>query len=174
LLESQFATVVTPTDPLQVAAVAVSAWVAPVLKLTEPLVGAIVIDVTHPTVTVRFCVPLMVGFTLEVAVTVAVPRATDVTKPEVEMVATPEAGRMLQETDGLLFVLPSLLIPNAVIWTVLPVVPVRMVGVGGPTAIEDSVGLTKKPLQLTAKASVASAAKAPARRSLYFTDDIVV
>ena len=174
LLEAQFATEVTPTVPLQVIALAVSDTVVPTLLLTEPLVGCIEIDVTHPTDTVTVCVPLMVGFTLEVAVTVAVPMATDVTKPEVEIVATPAAGVRLQETDGLLLVLPSLLTPNAVICTVLVVVPVRMVGVGGPTAIEESVGLTKKPLQLTAKASVASAAKAPARRSLCFADDIVI
>lgn len=61
MLENQFATAVTPTDPLQVAAVAVSGWVKPVLKLTEPLVGDIEIDVTQPTVTVTVCVPLMVG-----------------------------------------------------------------------------------------------------------------
>src|SRR5271169_3915491 len=110
----------------------------------------------------------MVGFTLEVALTVAVPVLTDVTKPVAEIVATLSGllGLTLQETDGLLFVLPSLLVPNAFICTVLPVVPVWMVGVTGPTAIEDSVGFTKKPLQLTAKASVASAAKAPARRTL--------
>jgi hypothetical protein len=35
-----------------------------------------------------------------------------------------------------------------------------------------NVGLVKKPVQLTARANVASAAKAPARRSLYFVDDI--
>lgn len=110
---------------------------------------------------------------MEVAVTVAVPIATDVTNPEVEIVAMP-GGAMLHETDGLLFVLPSLLVPNTVICTVLPLVPVRIVGVGGPTAIEDSVGLTKNPLQLTARASVASAAKAPAKRSLCFADDIVI
>ena len=110
---------------------------------------------------------------MEVAVTVDVPMATDVTKPVVEIVATP-MGAMLQETGGLLLVLPSLLVPNTVICTVLLVVPVRMVGDGGPTAIEDSVGFTKNPLQLTAKASVASAAKAPARRSLCFADDIVI
>jgi hypothetical protein len=114
----------------------------------------------------------MDGFTLEVAVTVAVPVATDVTKPELEIVATPAEGLMDQETDGFELVLPSLLVPNAVICTVLDVFPVSMVGVGGPTESEDSVGFTKKPVQLTARANAASAAKAPARRSFCLVDDI--
>jgi len=107
-------------------------------------------------------------------VTVAVPVATDVTKPEVEIVATLAGllGEMLQDTDGLAFWLPSLLVPNTVICTVLPVVPVSMVGVTGPTAIEDRMGFTKKPVQLTARANIASAAKAPGRRSLCLADDI--
>lgn len=89
---------------------------------------------------------------------------TDVTKPEAEIVAT-DVGVMVQETDGLFVVLPSLLVPNTVICTVLPVFPVSMVGDAGPTAIDDSVGLTKKPVQLTVRAKVASKAKVPARRS---------
>jgi hypothetical protein len=38
----------------------------------------------------------------------------------------------------------------------------------------ETVGFWKKPVQLTARARVASAAKAPARRSLYFGDAIVI
>ena len=63
----------------------------------------------------------------------------DVTKPEEEMVAT-LVGLMVQETDGLFVVLPSLLVPNTVICTVLPVLPVSMVGDAGPTEIEEMVG----------------------------------
>jgi len=37
-----------------------------------------------------------------------------------------------------------------------------------------SVGFTKKPVQLTANAKVASAAKAPVKRNLVFVDDIVI
>jgi hypothetical protein len=37
-----------------------------------------------------------------------------------------------------------------------------------------TVGFTKKPLQLMARANVASAAKAPARRSFCLVDDIVI
>lgn len=105
--------------------------------------------------------------------TVAVPVPADVTKPEEVIVAT-LVGVMVQETDGLFVVLPSLLVPNTVICTVLPVVPVSMVGDDGPTAIEDSVGFTKKPVQATPMARIASVATTPIRRSLWFADDILV
>lgn len=118
----------------------------------------------HPTVTVTVWVPVMDGFALAVAMTVAVPVPTDVTKPEEEMVAT-LIGVMLQATGTLLVVLPSLLVPNTVIWTVLSVFPVSMVGDAGPTEIELRVGLTKNPVQLTVRAKIASKKKEPARRS---------
>jgi hypothetical protein len=57
---------------------------------------------------------------------------------------------------------------------VLLVVPAKMVGDAGPTASELSVGFTKKPLQLMAKARVRSAAKVPATRSWCFVDDIII
>ena len=98
---------------------------------------------------------------MEVAVTVALPTATDVTSPVLEMLAIPEGGVKLQFTEGLLVVLPSLLVPTACICTVLFVDPVSMVGEAGPTANDESVGLTKNPLQLTARAKVRSAAHAP-------------
>jgi hypothetical protein len=110
---------------------------------------------------------------LEVAVTVAVPVSTDVTKPEEEIVAT-LVGLMLQETDGLFVVLPSLLVANTVICTVLAVLPVSMVGLAGPTEIDDSVGFWKKPVQLMVSANVTSMAKVQARRSFWLVDDIVV
>jgi len=81
---------------------------------------------------------------------------------------------MLQETDGLVVVLPSLFVANTVICTVLPVVPVWMVGDTGPTDSDETVGFTKKPVQLTARADMASAARAPVKRSLWFGDDIVM
>jgi len=81
---------------------------------------------------------------------------------------------MLQATDGLLVVLPSLLVPNAVICTVLFVFPVSIVGLAGPTESELSVGFTKKPLQPTANASVASTLNAPIKRRLDLLDDITV
>jgi len=49
-----------------------------------------------------------------------------------------------------------------------------IVGVAGVIPIAVSVGLTKKPLQLTASANAASAANAPARRSFCFIDGIVI
>jgi hypothetical protein len=111
------------------------------------------------------------GFWLEVAVTVAEPVLTDFTKPAVEMVAT-EVGVMLQLTLGFVVVLPSLFVPTTVICTVLPVLPVSIVGDAGPTVIELRVGFWKKPRQLIPKANVASIAKAPVRRSFCFVDDI--
>lgn len=94
---------------------------------------------------------------------------TEVTNPDLLIVATgvvPEAtAGTLHKTDGLLVVLPSLLVPNAVICTVLLVLPVSMVGVAGPTESDDIVGLTKNPLQLMASANVASMAQVHARRS---------
>jgi hypothetical protein len=101
---------------------------------------------------------------LEAAVTVAVPVLTDVTNPEEEIVAT-LVGVMLQETDGLFEVLPSLLVPKTVICTVLPVVPVSMVGDAGPTEIDDSVGFWKKPVQLMVSANPTSMATVQAKRS---------
>jgi hypothetical protein len=110
---------------------------------------------------------------LAVAVTVAVPTATDVTKPVEEIVAT-VVGVILHATDGLVVVLPSLFVADTVICTVLLVVPVSMVGDTGPTAMELMVGFTKKPVQLTPRAKIARTPNAPARRSVFFLDDIVV
>lgn len=67
----------------------------------------------HPTLTVSDCVPVIVGFCVEVAVIVAVPVLTEVTNPLVEIVAT-DVGVMVHVTDALP-VLPSLKVPNAVI-----------------------------------------------------------
>ena len=174
LLEVHTAIEVISIGPLHVFAVALIVWLVLPPLLSVKLVGFRVIDWMQPTVTVTVCVPLMDGFLLEVAVTVADPVLTDVTKPEEEIVAT-LVGVMLQETDGLLVVLPSLLVPNTLICTVLSVFPVWMVGDAGPTEIEDSVGVTKKPVQLTAVAArMASAARAPERRSFRFADDMVM
>ena len=127
----------------------------------------------HPTVTVTVCVPVTDGFLLAVAVTVAVPVSTDVTRPEEDIVAT-VVGVMLQETEGLLVVLPSLLVPNTVICTVLLVVPVSMVGDAGPTAIEDIVGFWKKPVQLMVTANMRSRATEPAKRTVCLDRNVIV
>jgi hypothetical protein len=173
LLEVHVATEVTSGDPLQVVASALSCTVVPELLLTLPLVGVSVILLMQPTVTVTVCVPVMVGFSFEVAVTVAVPTLADVTRPLAEIVAI-DGESMVQATDGLLEVLPSLFVPNAVICTVLFVFPVSIVGFAGPTASELNVGFTKNPLQPTAKASVASTPNAPIKRRLDLFDDITV
>ena len=98
---------------------------------------------------------------MEVAVTVALPTAEDVTSPVWLMVAIPVAGLTLQLTEGSLVVLPSLLVPTACICTWLLVFPVSMAGEAGPMAKDEIVGLTKNPLQLAARAKVRSAANAP-------------
>ena len=172
LLELQLELLVTSTTPLHV--VAFAANVVVLVPETEmvALVGEIAIDWMHPTVTVSDCVPVMVGFCVEVAVIVAVPVLTDVTNPPVEIVAT-ALGSMLHVTDALP-VLPSLKVPTADICTVLFVFPVSMEGDAGATTSELRVGFTKNPRQLTAKANVASAAKAQIKRSLHFNEGILV
>jgi hypothetical protein len=172
LLEVQVATSLTSGEPLHVVATA-SREIDGAFVVTVPLVGLILIAVMHPTVTVTLCVPVIDGFWLEVAVTVAVPVATDVTSPVLETVAT-VVGVTVQVTDGLLLVLPSLLVANTVICTVLSVVPVSIVGLAGPTAIELRVGFTKNPVQLTAKANEAKTANAPIKRKVFFFDDISI
>lgn len=54
------------------------------------------------------------------------------------------------------------------------VLPVWMDGDAGATAIELRVAFTKNPRQLTAKANVASAAKAQVKRRLDFSEGIFV
>ena len=127
----------------------------------------------QPTVTVTDCVPVIAGFWFEVAVTLADPTETDVTNP-VELMVAIVVGVMLQLTEGLLLVLPSLFVPNTVICTVLSVAPVSIVGDDGPTARDEIVGLTKNPVQPTAMAVVRSAAKAPNKRSLFFAGAIEI
>jgi len=172
LLELQLELVATSTIPLHVVAFAANAEVLAPETETLALVGEIAIDWMQPTVTVSDCVPVIVGFWVEVAVMVAVPVLTDFTNPPVETVAI-ELSLMLQVTDALP-VLPSLKVPTADICTVLFALPVSMDGEAGATTSELSVGFTKNPRQLTAKASVASAAKAQAMRNLDFSVGIFV
>jgi hypothetical protein len=83
------------------------------------------------------------------------------------------AGAMPQLTDALP-VLPSLKLAVALIWTVLLVDPASIVAVEGTTLMELSVGFTKNPRQLTARARVTSAARAPTKRSFDVIDDIIL
>jgi len=112
LLENQLELLVTTTTPLHVVAFAANVWVFgdPDTEMVA-LVGAIAIDWMHPTVTVSDCVPVMVGFCVEVAVIVAVPVLTAFTNPLAEIVAM-DASLTLQVTDALP-VLPSLKVPTA-------------------------------------------------------------
>jgi hypothetical protein len=171
-LEVHVATEVTGCEPLQVAAFAAMERVG-TLAVKVPLVGVSVIEVMQPTVTVTVCVPLIDVFVLEVAVTVAVPTLAEVTRPLEETVAT-DAGVIVQATEGWLAVLPSLFVPVTRICTVLFVEPVSIVGDAGPTEIEFSVGLTKKPVQATPRTRTANTAKALARRNLCFVDVMIV
>jgi hypothetical protein len=173
LLDIHDATSVIGTAPVHVFAVAVNCWVVGATD-TEmlALVGLTEIDWMQPTVTVSDWVPVIVGFCVEVAVIVAVPVATDFTNPPALMVAT-DWSLMLQLT-GVLPVLPSLKVATADICTVLFVLPVCMDGVAGATTRELTVGFTKKPRQLTARAKEASAAKAAIRRKLDFMEDMFV
>ena len=99
------------------------------------------------------------------------PVLTDFTKPVLLTVAV-DVGVMLQVTDGLLVVLPSLFVPNTVICTVLLVLPVWILGVAGPTESEVSVGFWKKPRQPMPSAAIASTPTALLRRSFSFVDNI--
>src|SRR5579859_831966 len=126
----------------------------------------------QPTVTVTVCVPVMDGFCVAAAVTVADPTATDFTNPPAVMVAV-VVGLTLQVTDGLP-VLPSLNVPTANICTVSLVLPVWMLGDAGPTASELSVGLTKNPRQLAASARIVSMATAATTRGVCFMDNVIV
>ena len=115
--------------------------------------------------------PVIAGLSLEVAVTVAEPVATDVTNP-VALIVAVLAGVMDQLTEGCP-VLPSLKVPVAIICTVLFEVPVWMLGVAGPTVIEESVAFTKNPRQLAAKAKAIRAAKVPVRRTFWLIEDML-
>ena len=140
--------------------------------------GLIVMDTKLGGTTLTVAVPVIEALWSAVAVTVIVPTVlVEVTRPEVPMeaaIGSPlVAGAMVQLTEALP-VLPSLKLPVALICTVLLVGPASIVAVEGATDIEVNVGFTKNPRQPTASARIPSAAKATARRSLFFWDDIVI
>jgi hypothetical protein len=172
LLDTHVATAVISNGPLHVVACASSETLGLLPVNAGGFPGVTWIDEMQPTVTFTVCCPVIVGLRLEVAVTVAVPVATEVTSPLALIVAIELSLGLILHVIGVLPVLPSLKVANAVICTVLLVGPTSMVGVGGPTARADTVGFTKNPRQLTAKARVARAAKAPMIRILCFVGDI--
>jgi hypothetical protein len=125
LLEFQLELLVTSITPLHVVALAVNVLVfgVPVTKMFA-LVGDMAIDWIHPTVTVIACVPEIVGLVVDVAVTVAEPVATDVTKPPGVIFAIVLSEGVILQVTGVLPVLLSLNVPVADICTVLFVLPV--------------------------------------------------
>jgi hypothetical protein len=129
--------------------------------------------VTLASVTVAVVVAVAVP---EAAVMVLVPAETPVSRPPVLMVAT--LGVALDQHTVLpvqlvppvrVIALPLLSVPAAVKFRVSPSLTV---GLGGSMVMLETVGLTKKPVQLMVKASVARKTQAPARRSFCFADDI--
>jgi hypothetical protein len=131
-------------------------------------------SVTFPNVTVAVVVALAVP---EAAVIVDVPAESPVSNPLTETVAT--LGVSLDQHT----VVPVQLVPPVKVsgFPLLSVpaavsccVKVTLTdGLGGSITMLETVGFTKKPLQLTVMAMTASTAKAPARRSLFFLGDIV-
>jgi hypothetical protein len=166
-------------------------WLVTSCGVVFPENVAITVKVMVPPATtlVGLAVTVMVvtaGQTSTVAVLVAVPSvavmvvtpggllmtAAAITFPSLRPIVATEVSedvqRHLPETFD---VLPSLKVPVATICNV----PLgAMVWPLGPTVMLVNVGFTKKPRQLMARAKVASPAKAPARRSCCFVDDIVI
>ena len=141
----------------------------------KEVTGPTTMLVTLPRVTVAVAVALAVP---EDAVMVLVPAETPVSRPPVVIVAT--VGVALDQHTVVplqlvppdkVIALPLLSVPAAVN---VAVNPWLTVGLGGSIVMLETVGFTKKPVQLMVKTSVARKAKAPARRSLWFVDDIVI
>jgi hypothetical protein len=131
--------------------------------------------VTLSKVTVAVVVALAVP---EAAVMVLVPAVTPVRRPLTETVAT-DGVSLDQHTVVPVQLVPPVKVSGFPLLSVPAAVSCRVsvaltVGLGGSITMLDTVGFTKKPLQLTARAKNPSAARAPARRSLWFADGIVV
>lgn len=144
--------------------------------MLNELFGLRVILVTLDSVTVAVVVAVAVP---DAAVIVLVPAETPVKVPPVLMVAT--LGVSLDQHTVVpvqlvppvrVIGLPLLSVPAAFNCVVNPTLTD---GLGGRIEMVETVGFTKNPVQLTAvAATMASAARAPARRSLWFGDDIVM
>jgi hypothetical protein len=143
--------------------------------ILNEVLGLRMILVTLASVTVAVVVAVAVP---DAAVMVLVPAETPVNVPPVLMVAT--VGVSLDQHT----VVPVQLVPPVrVMGSPLLSVPAAFncvesptltVGLCGRIEMVETVGFTKNPVQLIASASIASAAKAPARRSFRFVDDIVI
>jgi hypothetical protein len=188
-----FATVTMPEVPVFHVTLAVTSTVCPpavavAVKQSFPLAvefSGILNDVTPfgpRTKLLTFCnvtVAVVVALAVpDAAVMVLVPAETPVSVPLLLMVAT--LGVSLDQHTVVPVQLvppvrvrpfPLLSVPAAVSCVVNPTLTV---GLGGSIVMVETVGLVKKPVQLTPRANVASAAKAPIRWSLLFLDDISV
>ena len=141
--------------------------------MLNEVLGLRTILVTLASVTVAVVVAVAVPDDAEM---VLVPTETPVNVPPVLMVAT--LGVSLDQHTVVpvqavppvrVMGLPLLSVPAAFNCVVNPTVTD---GLGGRIEMVETVGFTKNPLQLTAKANRLNAARAPARRSLWFGDDI--
>lgn len=118
------------------------AWYCTVLpEFVESSAGVIAIDFRFATVTVTVVEPLMAP---DVAVILAFPTCSPVTRPEFETVAAASLSDDQLTEPVMSFVLPSLYVPVAVICLVELTVTE---GVTGVTVMELRVGSTKNPLQ---------------------------
>jgi len=172
---TQVTLAVTSTVVPPAVALAVRHWVAVELTVRVIELGWTRMLVTLPKVTVAVVVALAVP---DAAVMVLVPAETPVTRPPALIVAT--LGVALDQHTVVpvqlvppvkVSALPLLSVPAAVNCVVSPWLTV---GFGGSMVILETVGFTKKPVQLIVRARAARKAKAPARRSLCFVDDIVI
>jgi hypothetical protein len=169
LPENQVTLAVTLGDVPPAAAVAVRQFDPLPIELSGSVMelGVITMLVTLARVTVAVVVALAVP---EAAVMVLVPAETPVSSPPLVMVATLGVSLDQQTVVPVQLVppvrvsaLPLLSVPAAVNVVVSPWLTV---GLGGSMVMLETVGFTKKPVQLKARAKVARAAKAPAMRSL--------
>jgi hypothetical protein len=163
----------TVVPPALALATRQSAPVAVELTGSEMELGVTTMLVTLPRVTVAVVVAVAVP---EAAVMVLVPAVTPVSRPPLVIVATLGVALDQHTVVPVQLVppvrvseLPLLSVPAAVKFVVSPSLTV---GLGGSIVMLETVGLTKKPVQLMVRASVARKAKAPAMRSLCFADDI--
>lgn len=131
--------------------------------------------VTFPRVTVAVVVALAVP---DAAVMVLDPAATPVSSPPVVIVATlgVELDQQTVVPEQLVpavsvMAFPLLSVPAAVNCVVRPWLTV---GLGGSITILETVGFTKKPVQLMVSAEARSSAKVQARQSFCLVGDIVV
>lgn len=127
-------------------------------------------DVTPCRATVTVVVPVQAEQLPALPVIVAEPMVTPVAKPPAVMETALESLEDQVTPEVSCFWLPSVYVPVADIWMLWLSVRVAC----GPIVTPVSVGFTKNPRQLAAKANVASAANAPINRSFCIFEDIII